>query len=337
MVTANNREEHVWVACDLCGCDDASHYLTGRDWGVGSFQVVRCMNCGLLYTNPRPSSEWLNKYYPSDYYAHMPPVNDTLKQTLLRYGAHRWLHYPQSPKSCQASPFPRWLVAVLARLARRQMWRVPHRVAGSRLLDIGCGWGEYLVLMRQLGWDVIGVERSSQAVKLAREQLGLDVRQGELQWQRFPEEAFDVVTFWDVLEHLEGPSATLSEVHRILRPHGWLLAKVPNCHSLQAGWFGNSWCQWDLPRHLCHFRPMTLRALLEAQGFSVVLLECMSSPATTASSLAYYLDARFGISHWQQPRSLRGLLRAVAAGLTWLSDTAGCGDSLVIHARKSSP
>lgn len=322
----------TWVSCPLCGYDDAAPYLTGRNWGDGVFQIVRCRHCGLLYTNPRPDSNHLGTFYPQNYYSYRPhsEKRSRLKRALLRCGAHLWLGYPTD--SSGAPLLARWIISLLTCLVKRQLLRLPPWKGGGTVLDVGCGWGEYLLLMRELGWNTIGVDLAEQAVTYARGQLGLDVRQGTVESQHFADGTFDVVTLWDVLEHLEEPGSTLTEIRRILKPGGLLLMKVPDCSSLQARWLGSIWQPWELPRHLCHFTPATVRALLEQSGFRVALLDHVSSPANMVSNLAYYLDARLGILHWRQPRPLRWLEQAIALCATPLLDRLGVGDGIVVHA-----
>lgn len=321
----------VLSTCDLCGCDQAVSYV--EPWGsnAGEFRVVRCVGCGLLATYPRPAST--AAFYGHDYYSAVPSSSADVKEAVLRSLARRQLRYPQrdgEPKGAVG----KWIVAMIAPLAHRQSLRLPVWIPHGKILDVGCGWGGYLRLMSTLGWDTVGVEVSADAVRYAQAELGLDVRQGDLRSQTFGDESLDVVTFWDVIEHLHSPSADLTEAFRILKPKGWLLLKVPNSRGLAARLFGRVWRQWDLPRHLWHFDATRLRALVTKLGFSVVVVESVSSPETTRGSLAYYCNARWGIPHWRQPRALAVVCSALAGLLTYATDHGTAGDSLVLHAQK---
>lgn len=336
LATAAGGENRIWVACPLCKQDAAAHHVS--PWhpaGSPRYQVVCCQRCGLLYTNPRPPPEALSEYYNSNYYAYSMTTDHKhrVKRSIMTYMARQWLKYPKNSVIHDNSIAIKYVTPILAQLIRRQKWRLPAWKEGGRLLDVGCGWGEYPSIMSHLGWQVVGVEISRQAVVLGQEKYGLDVRCGTVESQQFPDQSFDVVTLWDVLEHLAYPSETLSEIYRILRPEGWLLITVPNSWSLQAHLFGDAWAQWDLPRHLSHFNSGTVRTLLNRCGFLVRAMNYMSVPTTTASSMAYYLNARFGIPHWQHPSWLKPAVYVVSVCLAWISELTGRGDTLVIHAQ----
>ncbi len=336
MANTASDENEIWVICPLCQHDAAALYLSPWDpAGSPRYQVVRCQHCGFFYTNPRPSPEVLGEYYSSDYYSYCMTSGHRhrIKRSVMIYMARQWLKYPRGPVVVAESTSTKYATPILARLMKRQKWRLPTWKEGGRLLDVGCGWGEYPSIMAQLGWEVVGVEISEQAVMYGREKYGLDIRCGALKYQQFPDQSFDVVTLWDVLEHLANPSETLSEVHRVLRPDGWLMMTVPNCRSLQASLFGGAWAQWDLPRHLSHFNSDTLKAFLNSQKFLIRSIDYMSVPTTTASSIAYYLNARFGIPHWQQPAWLKPLTYATSGCMAWISELTGRGDTLVVHAQ----
>jgi SAM-dependent methyltransferase len=233
------------VACNLCGSDNWRLWQTvpvKRFGPDGAFNLVRCQDCGLVYVNPRPSPEEMNEYYPAAYYENLASIGMNMR---------RWY---QGNK--------------LRRLqAHRQ---------GGRLLDIGCNDGLFLYLAREAGWQVQGVEVAGPGVTYAREVLKVDVFVGELTEANFPEQYFDVVTFWHVLEHLYDPLRELRETHSILKPDGLLVIEVPNIASLQARLFSANWAALDIPRHLYHFSPDSLQAMLERAGFTCFKLSYWS-------------------------------------------------------------
>jgi SAM-dependent methyltransferase len=138
----------------------------------------------------------------------------------------------------------------------------------GRVLDIGCGTGEFLAAMRRLGWDTHGVEPNEGAAAYAREKLGLDVRADDLQNLDLPDCSFDLVTLWTVLEHLHDPGSVLRTARRILRPSGLLIISIPDIQSLDARCFGTSWVGYDTPRHLYVFSRDNIRSLLAQAGFA---------------------------------------------------------------------
>ncbi len=136
------------------------------------------------------------------------------------------------------------------------------------MLDLGCGRGIVLGALADRGFEVHGVEISAEAARGADPRAEIRVATG-LADAGYPEAFFDQVLIWHVLEHLEDPRATLTEVHRILRPGGRLIVAVPNFGSLQARWMGAHWFHLDLPRHLYHFPIRALRDLFTAIGFAI--------------------------------------------------------------------
>jgi SAM-dependent methyltransferase len=166
------------------------------------------------------------------------------------------------------SPFKRWLVTHgIQQRVRIVMRYVPY----GRLLEIGCATGAFLNGMKkQEGWEVAGVEISDQAAAIARQWYHLDVWTGALEQIDFPENSFDVVTLWDVLEHLPDPIGQLHRVKHLLKSGGYLIVRVPNSASLTAKIFGKYWAGWDAPRHLFVFTPDTLRKMLHSAGYELI-------------------------------------------------------------------
>jgi SAM-dependent methyltransferase len=246
------------VDCNLCGSVDLVPVIVGRDrlfHPKETFHVVRCASCALAFLNPRPNGEELGHYYPLEY------------QTSLRD-----YHFNQD----------RMMQAGLGLWLRR---RTPTFVPGGRLLDIGCSGGGYLLEMRKLGWEVHGVEMDPDVPRF--KELGIDVRSGlaETAMAEFPDGHFDVVTAWHVLEHVFDPSRVLAEAHRILKPGGRLMLEVPNFSSAGRCLFRTYWFPLELPRHLYHFTPKTLEALLRKAGFEEATVRGVPSALSITLSL----------------------------------------------------
>lgn len=233
------------VDCPLCGSDAWNPFLEAPDPNQEEglrFLVVQCQRCELCFTNPRPSPRFLGHYYRSDYGPH-------LKEPEENPGRVRW--------------WKRWLPTPHNRSPRKDF-----PVFGEgRLLDIGCGGGSYLVRMRSRGWKVTGLEPSEPAVERMRRRFDLEVHQGTLPHPDLPEGSYDLITFWQSLEHVHWPLETLQAAHRLLAPQGRVLVALPNIQSLPFRWFGPLWHGLELPRHLTHFSPRTLRHMLQRAGF----------------------------------------------------------------------
>ncbi|GBD17239.1 putative S-adenosylmethionine-dependent methyltransferase [bacterium HR26] len=239
--TTSSPVELEHITCDLCGADDAEPVLDLRDLIHRTtdlpFTLVRCRRCGLRYLNPRPLPAQLGRFYPADYAPH--------RRAGLSAAARRWL----------------------LRRELRTLW--PLLAPPRRVLELGCGSGDLLQLVRELGNpNVLGIEPSA-AADQARQRWGLDVIRGTLEEARLPAGSFDAALAQHVLEHLPSPSATLAELARVLRPGGALVLWLPNAGSWTARAWGAAWMGYDAPRHLYTFERTTLRALLERHGFSV--------------------------------------------------------------------
>jgi SAM-dependent methyltransferase len=211
------------------------------------FQIVACRACGLCYTNPRPDAASLAQFYGPDYGPHR-------HCGLLRHqrrAARCWAWMPRSLRA--GNP-------------ERRGWP-PEGPA--RLLDVGCGGGKFLERMQLQGWRVTGLDISAAMVARIRSQLRLPALVGQLPHPELTSARFELVTMWQSLEHLPQPLEVLREVHRFLAPGGRLMVSVPNIASGPFRWFGAAWYGVELPRHLIHFTPVTLRRMLERAGFAV--------------------------------------------------------------------
>lgn len=257
------------VPCPRCGGGDFVVTHTGRDWILGSaapLRVVRCASCGLHFTNPRPTLDRLGDYYPSAYAPHQRSDADQSDRGWLR---RQVLREAYGAPSHQPRP--------LARLAARAAMRfknprsfgfgVPWHGQG-RLLDFGCGAGKFLRRMHAIGWDVTGIDFSESAVQSVRA-AGLRALQGTLPHPNLPPASFDVITMRHSLEHVPAPLEVLRAARELLVYGGRIVIQVPNYASWEVDYFGDASPRLDLPRHLTHFTPATLREVLTDAGFDV--------------------------------------------------------------------
>jgi SAM-dependent methyltransferase len=295
------------TSCLLCNGANASILLEAPDRMPGSqglwFVVVQCQECGLCFTNPRPSPRSIGQFYP------------------VGYGPH---HLPRSRKA------PRW------RSSWRAWWnrqRNERKVLGwhgqGRLLDFGCGGGSYLERMHLQGWKVTGLDLSTAAVQRIRSDLGLHALTGSLPHPALAESSFDVITMWQSLEHVHNPLSILREAQRLLVPGGKLIVSVPNIDSLPFRWFGQAWSGLDLPRHLTHFAPWTLRLMLNRAGFHAGKI-CMIRRSSWLRA-----SARFARRQDPANRGMRWLCGKLPSTLAaWYSACRGLADCMMVTAHK---
>ena len=275
------------VSCDLCGADNDEPLFVGQDeWhgNAGRFPTVRCQECGLIYITPRPDETEIGLYYPPSYQPYLTAIEDE----------------------------PSWRRRFSRRLAMRKRLRLVRRYFNQpgRVLDVGCATGSFLAALRDAGWQTEGVEFSAYAADYARQRHGLEVTTGELADGRFPDGRFDLVIFWDVLEHIRQPRQTLQEAARIAKPGGALLLTLPNPDSLEARLFGQYWGGWDTPRHLYIFPLAPLRRMLAETGWEMREMRCISGRIWLFN---------LSLSHWLQnsaiPPRLQQLIMAVMRSL----------------------
>jgi SAM-dependent methyltransferase len=288
------------VNCLLCDSPRWSLLVEAPDRNPAGkglwFAVVQCQNCGLCFTNPRPSARSIGQFYSSEYRPHRP--------SRKRNSQAWWRSIPFFQKP-----------------SRKVRQILPCHGQG-RLLDFGCGSGTYLASMRRLGWQVTGVDISVAAVQRARTELGLHALAGTLPHVGLRHDAFDLITMWQSLEHVHQPLQVLREARRLLVPGGRLVVSVPNIDSLPFRWFEHAWYGLDLPRHLTHFAPPTLRLILERAGFRVGSLQLIRHSDWLRSSAKQAGRENQG-SPWQQCLRTRAGSN-VAAWYCYLTRQADC-------------
>jgi SAM-dependent methyltransferase len=224
--------------------DGLETLFAARDCVTGDpFEIRRCGACGLSLTWPSPSPAEMGRYYPDAYYGDA--------------GEKRFV-----------GPVEGLQRALCGSRARRVEAAAGGRP--GRVLDVGCGRGFLLDAFRRRGWAVEGTEMSAASSAHARDVLRIPVHVGTLESLALPAGSFDAVTLWHVLEHVTDPGSLLAEIARLLRSGGALLVSVPNFGSPEARLAGPGWFHLDAPRHLVHFTPGSLAALLEGAGLETL-------------------------------------------------------------------
>jgi SAM-dependent methyltransferase len=284
------------IACPLCGAPDATVLCSERDLALGvpgRFPLARCERCGLLYQNPRVRRDQLDRMYPADYPPHArdPDLGRVLRDrspAVCRVLARR-LGYAHLD-AARVGLGDR----VRARLRRRKILKnFPPWTGGGRLLDVGCATGRFLQQMAAVGWRGSGIELDPDAAAKART-VTADVTVGDPAEVTLPAASFDLVTAFHVVEHLPDPAGALRNMLGWLAPGGLLVVEVPNVGGWGGALFGRHWSGLDFPRHLIHFTPATMRALVERCGGRVVDEWHWSKPRWIVRSVRFWLAARPG-------------------------------------------
>lgn len=281
------------VDCPLCGCSDATPLLDGADLLhniPGRFGVAKCARCGFAFTNPRPDAESISKFYPFDYAPHAPRTKKPsgIRHVLRRAFLVEFLQYPGNRSLPRRLAL--WPLFLLWKHSR-EFTQWPAFTGKGRILDVGCGAGRYLWKLMQESWSPRGLDTSRHAAQVAKESYGIDVTVGTLPHEHFPPASFEVVTLWNSLEHVADPVAVLTSVAKALAPGGRVLISVTNFDSFGAKHFRERWFPLDLPRHLNHFTPDTLRVALSRAGLVLESVAPLRRSSSLRKSAAYALAA----------------------------------------------
>lgn len=332
--------------CVLCGSDGEPAHFAQNDrlfGAAGSWNFRKCptQGCGLMWLDPMPLTEDLFKAY-STYYTHAPAGQ------LVREGrakrVYRWIKrgylankYGYSDRSTFWSRCAGYLL-YLAPLRRGEVdmdIRFLHARHGGRLLDLGCGTGEWMLAMQERGWQVEGLDFDPNAVRVARS-IGLDVHCGALEERNLAADSFDVVTLNHVIEHVPDPVGLLRECRRILKPDGKLVLATPNTGSLGHSYLKADWRGLEPPRHLHLFSRPAMERLLSAAGFYQVCVNTLNSHYVWKHSFLLRMAGRGErTSFWNPNRWLLPIFFTFVEQL-WLKVSPTCGECIAAEASKPS-
>ena len=232
--------------CPVCKSTDFTEVLRAKDHTVSKeeFSIAHCAQCGHRFTHPVPDQDHIGPYYQSE-----------------EYISH----------SNTSKGFINWAYQVVRKRTLKSKRNLVGRFAGSsqgQLLDIGAGTGAFLAEMKSSGWTAQGIEPDEGARQVARETWGLELAPAS-EFYGLPEGEFDVVTMWHVLEHVHELDRYLEKIYALLKPGGKWIVAVPNYTSWDADKYQAGWAAYDVPRHLYHFSPASMQALVERGGFKL--------------------------------------------------------------------
>ncbi len=237
-------------SCQVCG-SPGSELMFAED----PYRVLRCTGCRFVYVTPRLADDSLHEVYGEAYWQSDSPKT------------HGYANYTADE--------PLYLKTFARRLRFVHKHLEPESRPDHRVLDVGCAAGYFLRVMQAEGHDIRGVELSPAIAKIAREHLGKDrVHVGTLDdaiSKGFAEPgSFDMVTMWDVIEHVPDPQQLLREVHSVLKPDGVIILETQNVDSKFAKILGKRWQHYKHQEHLYHFNPATIARILTDCGFEIV-------------------------------------------------------------------
>jgi 2-polyprenyl-3-methyl-5-hydroxy-6-metoxy-1,4-benzoquinol methylase len=300
------------MTCNLCGSDtysvlyreppflkgrtesELSSYYTYSSIFLGGrkphHQIVKCSDCGLVYAHPRREASSIARSY---------------------------IETPHDTSYLQTEQDRR-------RKFAREVNELTKIMIPGRILDIGCSIGIFLEEAQRAGFDPYGVDLSRWASEQAAAK-GLKVSNATLSESRFADGFFDVVTMWDVIEHLTDPMSEMKEINRILKPKGWLVIATPDFSSLLSRLLGPAWQSVSL-QHIYYFTPKTLGRLLGTCGFSIIKKTTDAKISSLDNLLSYFKNRRLIYA------PLRGLFDRT--GLGRMSVKLDPKDMIKVYAQK---
>ena len=294
-------------SCPACGkSTSASTYHAtygawprhgGKDAPRWALAHSRC-ECSHIYANPQPTFTELVPFYGDDY--------------------HQFVASPRSDEQIRQDVNG----AADGRFNRIRV------VPGGRFLDIGCGIGDTVAHMAALGMQAQGLEVSEPGVLIGRKR-GLEIFHGTLQQANYPDDTFDSVTLFHVLEHVQDAVDLLRTVARIMKPDGEFLLIVPNANSMMFALLKDLWMNVDVPRHIHHFTPASLRATAERAGLAIADITTESLPWMMEIELEYWLRHRYRVPIRLSKKT--GYLKPLARRLAKQANASDKGEVIIAH------
>ncbi|MFK7748898.1 MAG: class I SAM-dependent methyltransferase [Kordia sp.] len=237
--------------------------ITVKDHSVSGeeFQLIFNEALEMYTTEPQPSLDKLASYYESeDYISHTDA-----KRNLFEKMYH-------------------WVRTYM--LSKKMSIVDTHTKSDTKkVLDIGCGTGDFLAMAKKYKWDIAGIEPDAQARKIAAEKTAIEIHTND--WlSEIADNSFDAITMWHVLEHVPNLEEQIQTLKRIIKPNGSIFVAVPNFKSHDATHYKELWAAYDVPRHLWHFSQQSIKSLFGKENLKVVKILPMKFDAYYVSLLS---------------------------------------------------
>jgi SAM-dependent methyltransferase len=270
----------ILPSCPICGSNNISNKYQLRDFRLDKealYSYSECAQCGLVFQNPQISPNTMVTHYNQETVYDLPLSLKGIKKTLFNHG-----------------------------LSKRAKIIKKFKHSG-RLLDIGCGSGAFINFMAtNLSFEVMGTEINKANIEFIEDHYSLDVRFGDIGELDLPIKQFDVITLWDVLEHIHDPKQMILNLNTFLKPDGLLVLRVPNLNSLDSKIFGRFWAGLDAPRHYFIFLENSISKLLDDCGYQIKLID---------QSIGGYLNFITSIKFWLTNSEICGEFKRIIMGL----------------------
>lgn len=268
-----------------------------------NFIYILCKKCGIAFLYPKYTKKDINQIYGKNYYSYSSKPGNKLINFILS-----WEFSPYAEYICKVADM------------------------GTKLLDVGCGTGNFLYQMQKRGWDVYGIEPFQEAVDTSSRKIGNErIFKGELPKLKFKVKNFDVVTLWHVLEHLPNPTIYLTSIHNLLRKGGYLVMEFPNLDSSLFSIFGKSYNWLSHNEHVFYYSKKGVKKFLRDNGFSTLsVYSPMKINSNFAINTANILYNRLSLN-WNLAVVI---FLPISIFVSFLSSLVGKGEVIRVVARK---
>ena len=259
--------------CPVCESTNINKFIDSNDFSTSheNYTIFKCNHCDFAFTQDVPDEDSIGNYYKSEEYV---SHSDTKKGLFFK------------------------LYHIVRNHMLKSKQHTVEKIAGiknGKILDIGTGTGYFLNQMKNAGWDVSGIEQDHDAREFGKSHFGLNVFDKNKLFD-FDENSFDVITMWHVLEHIHRYDEYLKQIKKILKPNGKLIIAVPNYTSTDARHYKKYWAAYDLPIHLWHFSPKSIKLLLDKYNFNLLKKKGMPFDSFYVSILSEkYKKASLGL------------------------------------------
>lgn len=232
--------------CPWCNSENNHQFIKLKDYFLTNeeFEIIECDECKLLFTNPCPTPDRIGDYYKSENY----------------------LSHNEEKKGIFAEIYN---YVKKINIKNKYKIAVGNLDSEIRILDIGCGVGDFLLYAKENGCNTTGIEPSENARKIAEKKLNCKILSPE-ELENIPDNSFDIITMWHVLEHVADLKTEIQHLQRILKKDGRLILALPNYKSYDAEYYKDKWAAYDVPRHLNHFSQDSINNIFKETNLQLI-------------------------------------------------------------------
>lgn len=286
--------------CPVCNSIDLQFVFAVKDFTVSDeeYKIIECKNCGLRFTQDVPDQASIGSYYKSENYISHSNTSKGLVNSLYQRVRKRTL---------------------------KQKRKLVEKLTGLNngfLLDLGAGTGAFANEMASAGWQVTALEPDAEARRTGREVFNIEIQDSDFLY-KLPTSSFDLISLWHVLEHVHELHKYVETLGLLLKPKGKILVAVPNYTSKDADMYKEYWAAYDVPRHLYHFSPSSIKMLMEKQGLKIEKLLPMWYDSFYVSMLSNKYKKG-------KTKMAAALLQGLRSNIKALANTARCSSIIYV-------